>query len=177
MKKKSTFLTDEDIQLLKKLIFAEFQKKTSNELIAIEAANCLFKIKQREKNNRLSLNSDCDDAVFGILHFPKLEKIKIFNSDIRGLIIRNSLISLIREASCFSKSVLEKQLGDKLLRYIKQAGFADYRKETILLIVNSTSVAHEMYFYKAEILERLRNIKEFSKLKYVKFVIQHNSKF
>lgn len=170
---KTNIIDTDNVQLMKKIILSESNEGVSCNLISTRAAKRFYEIKQKENLGKISINLKYDKTLLNILGFPDSDKIKIFKNDFRNLILKNSLISTIKKASCFSDIVLKKALGNEFFKYLKPVGFSDYSEKTILIAVNSTSVAHEMYFNKSEILKRLRLIKEFSKLINIKFIIRH----
>lgn len=166
-------MSHEDVEFLKKIILSEPSENISNELFSTRVAKRFLEIKQRENKEKISIKNIENDALFDILHLPRSENVKIFKNDIRGLILRSSLISIIKEASCFSIVTLKRKLGNKFLKNMKPIGFSDFTKKTILLATKSATVTFEMNFYKAEILKKLQSIKEFSELKNIKFIVKH----
>jgi hypothetical protein len=136
---------------------------------AARAAARYLNTKKREQAGKSYVPADPGNRLLEILSLPKSMATELPKQDIRGLILKNSLADLIKQASCFSPDILRPILGEDLSKYLKPVGFADKAQKTILIEVKSSAVAHEMTFRKPEIIRRLRQLKEFESVTDIRF--------
>lgn len=151
------------------LIKSEQYDGQSDQVAVARAAARYINTKRREQAGKSYVPADPNNRLLEILSLPKSMGTELPKQDIRGLILKNSLAELLKQASCFSPDVLKGVLGEDFAKVLKPVGFTDKAQKTILIEVKSAAIAHEMTFRKPEILRRLRRLKEFELVTDVRF--------
>ncbi len=152
------------------LIQAERALGEDDQAAASRAAAKYFQTKRREHRGKTYIPADPNNRLAQILSLPKSIGAELPKQDIRGLIMKSPLADLLKQAACFAPEVLKPVLGEELFSKIKPVGFGDKQQRTILIQVESASVAHEMSFRKLDILGRLKRIKEFEQVSDLRFI-------
>lgn len=66
--------------------------------------------------------------------------------------------SLFQKALPFAPQLWQQALGNEMSLWVKPLGYADRHEQVVLIEVDSAARAHDLSFYKAELLYRIRTI-------------------
>jgi hypothetical protein len=152
------------------LIQMERSLGETDSMAAARAAAKYFQTKRREHAGKTYVAPDPDNRLAQILSLPKSIGAELPKQDIRGLILKSPLADLLKQAACFAPEVLKPILGEELFSKIKPVGFGDKMHKTVLIQVESSSMAQEMSFRKLDILNRLKRLKEFEQVADLRFM-------
>lgn len=156
------------------IIHSELLSGRGSVEVATRAAARVFSDEQRQKRQTVDVNLAKNDPLRDVLAIPKSSTARLPKTDLRALMLRCDLTSLLHEATPFASKTMRETLGDELFAKCKPLGFGDRFSKTVLLEVNSSSIAHEMLFRKNEILNRLRRIPSLSKISDIRFKCRVN---
>ncbi|MEM7495559.1 MAG: DciA family protein [Myxococcota bacterium] len=94
---------------------------------------------------------------------------------LRQVLARDSgtaLPQLLEKAAGFHPQALQQALGDELLRLCRPVGFVDRAGQVVLMAVATSCAAHEVALRKPAILQRLRGLPAFARVRDLRVCVQ-----
>lgn len=171
---------------LEEMLKAELQLSSNpNEAVA-RAAYKLFKLRKQKASRYAKTYLPEGDPLRKILGLPEKKAVDLPDYDIRRYMLKRpykaknqngvSVYDLLQRAAPFSADVLIDALGKDLYYRYKPVGYADRFNKIVSIQVASSASAYEFNFYKAEIMLRLKTIKNFESITGLHLVLaQKNS--
>lgn len=119
-----------------------------------------LRLYKQRKNGARGANGpgfDINHPLAQLFDAPAGKRPKATRHDIKLHLTRQDT-TLFKKALPFAPQLWQQALGDDMSAWVKPLGFADRHEQVVLIEVDSAARAHDLSFYKAELLYRIRTI-------------------
>jgi hypothetical protein len=133
----------------------------------------LYKQKRAEGRGNGYTGIDLSHPLAQLLELPNGKRARTTPQDIKRHLTKQDA-TLFEKALPFAPHLWQQALGENLSSWIKPLGFADRHEQVVLIEVDSAARAHDLSFYKADLLYRIRTIPGLTNVRDFRFRVNAN---
>lgn len=161
---------DDKERLVRSALYAEYASAQSDDDLVHRAVTRALRERRRGRRGERKLDLSEDDPLRKLLDVPARGPVWVRRGDVRGA-MTDHLGGLLRQAAPFAEGALRPILGEELWGLCRPTGFGDTRREQLVVRVASSALAQEVQMRRVELLDRIRRVPGFEKVKTLRFVV------